>query len=65
MSPHRTAVGMAVKGTLIALVTWLALYVTKETFGRTAALVLAVLLFLLLLLVLWARMRLRTRGRGE
>jgi 4-amino-4-deoxy-L-arabinose transferase-like glycosyltransferase len=50
---------MAVKGTVIALATWLALYLTKETFGRTAAIVLAVLIFLFFLLVLWARVRLR------
>jgi hypothetical protein len=55
----------AVQGTAIALVTWLALYLTKEHLGRTAALVLAAVIFLFFVLAFWARMRLRTRGGPE
>jgi hypothetical protein len=54
----------AVQGTAIALVTWLALYLTKESLGRTAALILAAVIFLFFVLAFWARMRLRS-GRGS
>ena len=58
MSTRQVAIGQAVKGTAIALVTWGVLYVTKEQFGRTAALVVAVVLLVMFLLVVWARLRL-------
>jgi hypothetical protein len=60
MTPHSSAIGTAVKGTVIALVTWLVLYLTRETLGRTAAMVLAGLIFLFFVLVFWARMRVRS-----
>jgi predicted membrane-bound mannosyltransferase len=56
---HSTAIKQAVKGTVIAGVTWLALYLTKEHLGRTAALILAAVIAVLFVLVLWARLRLR------
>lgn len=56
---------MAVKGTVIALVTWLALYLTKEHLGRTAALVLAAVIFVLFVLVAWARMRVRANRSSD
>ena len=59
MLSHNSAIAKAVQGTAIALATWLVLYLTKETFGRTAALVVAVVIFLFFVLVLWARMRVR------
>jgi hypothetical protein len=62
MLSHNSAIGKAVQGTVIALITWLALYLTKETLGRTAALVVAVVIFLFFVLVLWARMRVRAVG---
>jgi hypothetical protein len=62
MLSHNSAIGKAVQGTVIALVTWLALYLTKETLGRTAALVVAVVIFLFFVLVLWARTRVRAGG---
>jgi hypothetical protein len=62
MLSHNSAIGKAVQGTVIALVTWLALYLTKETLGRTAAMVLAAVIFLFFLFVFWARMRVRAGG---
>jgi hypothetical protein len=65
MLSHNSAIARAVQGTVIALVTWLALYLTKETLGRTAALVVAVVIFLFFVLVLWARMRVRAGGASR
>lgn len=61
MRGHSDAISMAVKGTVLALATWLALYVTKETFGRTAALVVALVIFLFFVFVFWARRQVRAR----
>jgi len=55
----------AVQGTAIALVTWLVLYLTKESLGRTAALILAAIIFLFFVLAFWARMRLRAGGGAK
>jgi hypothetical protein len=65
MLSHNSAIARAVQGTVIALVTWLALYLTKETLGRTAALVVAAVIFLFFVLVLWARMRVRAGGASR
>ncbi|MPZ58544.1 MAG: hypothetical protein GEU91_19040 [Rhizobiales bacterium] len=62
MLQHKSAIRKALQGTAIALITWLVLYLTKEHLGRTAALVLAVVIFLFFALVLWARMRPRARN---
>jgi hypothetical protein len=64
MNRYGDAIGMAIKGTLLALGTWLVLYLTKEHLGRTAALALAGVIFLFFVLVFWARMRLRA-GAGQ
>jgi 4-amino-4-deoxy-L-arabinose transferase-like glycosyltransferase len=55
----------AVQGTAIALVTWLVLYLTKESLGRTAALIVAAVVLLFFVLAFWARMRLRSGGGSE
>ena len=59
---YTTAIGKAIQGTAIALVTWLVLYLTKEHLGRTAALVVAAVIFLFFIVVVWARMRMRAGG---
>ena len=59
---YSAAIGTAIKGTLLALVTWLVLYLTKEHLGRTAALILAGVIFLFFVFVFWARARMRTGG---
>jgi hypothetical protein len=61
---HAKAMGVAVKGTVIALAVWLVLYVAKEQFGRTAALVLAAAMLLLFVLGWWVRAAARRRGRS-
>jgi hypothetical protein len=62
MPGHSLALGMAIKGTVLALGTWLVLYLAKESLGRTAAMILAGAIFLFFVLVFWARMRLRAGG---
>ena len=57
--------GQAIKGTGIALATWLVLYVTKEQFGRTAALVVAAAIFLAFVLIFWGRMRVRANPPSD
>ena len=59
---YTTAIGKAIQGTAIALITWLVLYLTKEHLGRTAALVVATVIFLFFVFVVWARMRMRAGG---
>lgn len=65
MREHGAAISMAVKGTVLALATWLALYVTKETFGRTAALVVASVIFLFFVFVFWARLKVRANRSSD
>lgn len=65
MAQYSSAIRTAVKGTVIALVTWLVLYLTKEHLGRTAALILAGVIFLLFALAALARARLRAGGGAE
>lgn len=55
----------AVQGTAIALVTWLVLYLTKESLGRTAALIVAAVILLFFVFAFWARARVRSRGGSE
>lgn len=62
MAGHSDALGKAIKGTIIALVTWLVLYLTKEHLGRTAALILAGVIFLFFVFIVWARVRMRSGG---
>ena len=61
---YTSAIGKAIQGTAIALVTWLVLYLTKEHLGRTAALVVAAVIFLFFIFVVWARMRMQAGGGG-
>jgi len=59
------AIGTAIKGTALALGTWLVLYLAKEHLGRTAALALAGVIFLFFVFVFWARTRLRAGGQNR
>ena len=62
MASHAAPIKKALQGTVIALVTWLVLYLTKEHLGRTAALILAAVIFLIFVFAFWSRLRLRAGG---